>query len=454
MELTEETGDFEKWLQALPRVLSPTIYLSSPNETITIFKGVFELRIGQRLVRIDGEIYFTWSPDSGLRFKGEPQQAIFLEIIDQITVDGWVIQHGYCFITRLNGDGIVGCINSPFVVTHAPEKTDTIYFELPNFRDFLGSPVNANDWMKRDRLTFENKDWSVIIDKVPDYDRIKNELSDTGGYALLFTGALHHKKGKVGQQQMQAMVKPLGIFLSFLNGRRCYPCFLQGQGAQGITWTDYSASYADRYKAVDSWLPQEDFSGINQIWDTFLSLATDAGSLECIDYLMHWYFEANNNSGFSEGAIVLLQNAFELLFNWQLVEQLKMYTPKQGKETPAADKIRVLLNDAGIPLELPAKYKRIENELHAQKIPFQDFPQLFTLIRNSITHANLHKRLSLAKIPSLARHHVKDIGICYLELLLLKLFNYQGKYASRISENMFRGGNEELVPWTKTKQLS
>lgn len=452
--MTEDTDDFKEWVKALPKVLTPKIRLNHPNERVSIFRGIFELTISQKIVRVDGEIYFTWTPDSGLRFKCQPEQAIFLQTIDQITIEGWDFKHGHCFITRTNGDGITGCINSPLVITRTTELTDRVHFELPNFRDLLGSPVNANEWMRRDRLAFENEDWSVIIDKVPDFERLKNELHDTGGYALLYTGALQHKNGKLDQQQMQDMVRPLGMFLSFLNGRRCYPCFLQGQGEQGAAWTDYSASYADRYKAVDCWLPQEDFSGINQMWDTYLTLAADAGSLECIDYLLHWYIEANNNSGFSEGAIVLLQNAFELLFNWQLVEQRKLYTPKQGKQTQAAEKIRVLLEGAGIPLALPPKYQRIANELQAQNIQYQDFPHLFTLIRNSITHADLSKRLNLAKIPSLARHHVKDIGLCYLELLLLKLFGYQGKYASRISENMFRGGNEELVPWTSSQDAT
>jgi hypothetical protein len=185
------------------------------------------------------------------------------------------------------------------------------------------------------------------------------------------------------------------------------------------------------------------------MWDAFISLISKTGNEECIDYILHWYIEANNNSGFCEGAIVLLQNAFELLFNWQMIEQRKLCTVANGKLINAAEKIRILLRDANIPLDIPDKYKKIENQLRSEQIKFQDFPELFTLVRNSITHANQNKRINLAKIPSLARHHIKDIGICYLELLLLKLFNYNGKYASRISQNMFVGGNEETVPWNK-----
>ncbi|ETZ22856.1 hypothetical protein [Pedobacter sp. V48] len=446
--MTKISEDFQKMMDQLPIILSPS-FSARLNEPVTIFKGIFEVVNGGKVVKIDGEIYFTWTPESGIKFIGVPDRSIFFEPIDKILIPGLDISHGYSYFIKMNGNGVVGAINSPFLIIHNQQDVDRIHFELPNFRDFLGAPVQVDDWMRTNRLTFENKDWLVTVDKISNYGHLKEELEHTGGYALLLTGELQHKSGKLNANRMHNMVQPLGLFFSFLNGRRTFPCFIQGLDQHTPSWTDFSANHADRYKSVGSWLPQSDHSGIGVMWDAFVNMTSDASSLECIDYLLHWYVEANNNSGFCEGAIVLLQNAFELLFNWQMIEQRNLYTVAKGKSINAAEKIRILLRDAGISLNIPIKYKEIENQLRSHQMKFQDFPELFTLVRNSITHTNQNKRTNLAKIPSLTRHHIKEIGICHLELLLLKLFNYQGKFASRISENMFVGGNEESVPWNK-----
>lgn len=446
--MTDISAEFQKKLDELPTILSPS-FIAGINEPITIFMGIFEFVAGQISIKIDGEIYFSWKPESGIKFRGIADRRILYESIDKINIPGLEINHGYAFFTEMNGDKVSGTINSPFLIIHNQADTDRIHFELPNFRDFLGTPVHENGWMRANRLTFENKDWLVTLDKLSSYGDVNQDLKQTGGYALLFTGELRHKNGKLGVEAMQKMIQPLGLFFSFLNGRRTYPCLIQGWNGLTASWTDFSANHVDRYKFVDSWLPQAGHDGMNAMWEAFVDLMKDAGNHECVDYLLHWYVEANNNSGFCEGAIVLLQNAFELLFNWQMIEQRKLYTAAQGKSTNAAEKIRILLRDANIPLDFPDKYKQIENQLRSEEIKFRDFPELFTFIRNSITHANHSKRIKFAKVPSLARHHIKDIGICYLELLLLKLFKYDGKYASRISPNMFVGGNEEIVPWNK-----
>jgi hypothetical protein len=366
-------------------------------------------------------------------------------------IDNIEIEHGHTFITSSEGktNQVNGFINSPFIIKYSEKKSSVMTFELPNFKDFFGDRVKINGGFRSNRLEFKNKDWAVIIDKVDKYEALKKNLENEGGYALLFTGVISSKTISLDAKEFQELNKQLGLFLSFLNGRRSFPCFLQTNHFGLTNWIDYSAFYVDRYKSVGTWLPQADFSGLDEMWDNYLTLIKDPNRLECIDYLLHWYFEANNNSGFSEGAIVLLQNAFELLFNWQIVEEKKMFTKKEAKEINAAEKIRLLLKYANIPIAVPPRYSKIETDLKSKKIQYSDFPELFTLIRNSIVHANHHKRLSLAKIPSMSRYHVKEIALCYLELLLLNLLGYKGKYANRISENMFVGGNEEFVPWVE-----
>ncbi|MNL15947.1 hypothetical protein D3C87_1369660 [compost metagenome] len=243
------------------------------------------------------------------------------------------------------------------------------------------------------------------------------------------------------------MIKKLGVFLSFLNGSYAYPCFVKGIDGDRVVWTDFSATHADSFLETSSWLPQTDYSGLSGMWSSYIQITEDVGDLECLDYIIHWYIEANRNTGFTEGSVVLLQNAFELLFNWQMVEKRAIYTRAQGKGINAAEKIRILLRDAGLSLSLPPKYANMDTVLKQAGLNYQDFPELFTLFRNAITHTDMTKRATLSKIQGIHRFHIKDIGIAFLELLVLYLLDYNGVYASRVSANMFAGGNEAQVPW-------
>jgi hypothetical protein len=90
----------------------------------------------------------------------------------------------------------------------------------------------------------------------------------------------------------------------------------------------------------------------------------------------------------------------------------------------------------------------MESVLQQAGVHYQDFPELFTLLRNAITHTDLAKRTTLSKIEGIHRFYIKDIGISILELLVLYTLDYSGIYASRVSSSMFAGGNETRVPWS------
>ena len=101
-----------------------------------------------------------------------------------------------------------------------------------------------------------------------------------------------------------------------------------------------------------------------------------------------------------------------------------------------------------MPLDFHQDYDEMVQTLKSKKIQFSDFPKLFTLIRNAIVHSDYHKRTQLAKYPGLYRFYIKHIGLYHLELLLLNLFGYNGKIASRLPMERYAGGNEQYVPWS------
>ena len=71
-----------------------------------------------------------------------------------------------------------------------------------------------------------------------------------------------------------------------------------------------------------------------------------------------------------------------------------------------------------------------------------DGPHAFTEFRHGIVHPNLLKRVLNAE--SGATYEVCCLGRWYLELVLLALCGYQGKYVNRL---LIPRQSPEFVPW-------
>jgi hypothetical protein len=96
--------------------------------------------------------------------------------------------------------------------------------------------------------------------------------------------------------------------------------------------------------------------------------------------------------------------------------------------------------------KLEEKLAEETNEQKKQKIEKElkqiDAPYLFTKVRNDIVH-------SKKDIENLTDYFydASDLGLWYLELVLLAIFNYRGCYSNRLPRYR-QNGETELVPWS------
>ncbi len=96
--------------------------------------------------------------------------------------------------------------------------------------------------------------------------------------------------------------------------------------------------------------------------------------------------------------------------------------------------------------KLKEKLEEETNEREKQKIEKElnqvDAPYLFTQIRNDIVH-------SKKKIENFETYlyEASDLGLWYLELVLLAIFGYQGCYHNRLPRYQ-QNGEIESVPWS------
>lgn len=237
--------------------------------------------------------------------------------------------------------------------------------------------------------------------------------------------------------------------MSFLNGRRCTPLIFSGIHDQEIFWIDYSVYPTSIFENVLSWPQKTSTIGLSELWDTFSRLWMKENKREVLVLAIHWYIEANSNSGYLEGAVVMTQTALELLYNWAIIEKGKILRGKDGESLSASNKIRLLLSHINATGCFPHSLSRMKSYLKSNKKDLHDEIDVFVQIRNAIIHSQEDKRNKLASIPIDVKHEALEFGLWCLEMSLLTILNFKGKYCNRCSGALWFGADEEPFPLSR-----
>lgn len=286
----------------------------------------------------------------------------------------------------------------------------------------------------RDRFIISSNDPMIFFDKVVDHKEKYNLLRSYGGTELTCVGGIIPGDKIAGLEDIKLK---LIFFFSFINGRRITPILYSGIVGGQRVWTNFSSEIIEEYKYVSSW------SNIHSpvftdLWREFDNLWQDEMDRDFLITLIHWYCEANSSSGKIEGAIIMMQTALELIFNWLIVEKLKKISSNQ--KLNASQKIEHILKELHVSTDIPAYYSRL--------ISFNgnNGPLAITEIRNALVHGNVNKRRKMLTISNEVTSEVLDLGLWYVELTILYILKYHGKYCNRTNSDKWKGMGESL-PW-------
>jgi hypothetical protein len=90
--------------------------------------------------------------------------------------------------------------------------------------------------------------------------------------------------------------------------------------------------------------------------------------------------------------------------------------------------------------------EKLEQENNKQKIERElkqlDAPYVFIKVRNDI----VHPKKNIENLTGYL-YEASDLGLWYLELVLLAIFDYQGNYHNRLPRYQ-QNGEKEPVPWS------
>ncbi|GAB3171648.1 hypothetical protein [Telluribacter humicola] len=414
------------------------------NSPIKIFEGVFNLKNDMIQVELSGSISFTWFVESGAHFSGSTNldRRSLMAAFDEkneytLTANG--IEMGQCYISNIifglevNSVSILeGVFTQQVISGDKSIKVEKVIFSVPNLREFHGASVK---WIKeerhgftRGRLHLEDDLFEININKCLNYKELYKSLSVKGGYAILYQGELKKKSAGISHEEATEVLLCLNCFLSFINGRRISALFIQGIFDNEEKWCDYTDYQVDIYKSAQTWTTLTGVS-FDELWKAFRNIWKE--DKDFLISTIHWYVESNSNSGFTDGSIMMAQTAIELLYNWWIVERKKMILGKDSASITASNKIRLLLSQINLSNGVPSSLTHLSKLIKPSESI--DAPDAIVQIRNSIVHSQEEKRKKLTNIDPKAKFEALQLSLWYIEMALLRILEYKGKFNNRVN---------------------
>ena len=360
-----------------------------------------------------------------------PGDLVWTPIDADLSLPLRVVTRRHSFGGQRQGPELSGIVDLPSLPQPSQETVEEVRFDVINFNAPYGTVVITDDsGMRPARHEWECGGWRVILDGQPGVDW--RQLSTTAGYSVTHVGSLTRTDSSPFEfAEAHAFLDCLHWFLSLVQGRRV-----------GIALPGGFVSRSD----ADS--------GINVVANAWSIFVTDAAESD----VWGWYPSRNP----SLGAVSLheLLAAFQVKWSedaeerWRLkflvsilctaCAQVILVEPRlvmayvgleafageaapNGKRVNMQRDLTAALASHGIPTS--ADYlkntKGIEPVTH------------LIAVRNAIVHSN--KQLSDDKWdPSAHIRHAWNVALWMLQLLLLRLLEYNGSYYNHMNSEYER----------------
>ena len=449
-----EDGDCQKADRR--RRVDPIYKTSAVNAPISLYEGAFRIEQEGLDVKGNGSVSWKWLPSSGLYFEIDVaecpldiQKPATLHLVElDRSADVMLTHLQMQFAHGFDTGPIRGVFSSSL---HGAQDVvlREIVFHLPNSRDFarrsVRQPVGCGPWVALVHIDMD--DWTITIDKLdkggrPDWD----ELVADRGSAITHVGRIERASGGLfSAGDAASILQSLTFFLSFRRGLKCAPILPVGFNEKGekVWWEWSNANIAPEISLLGS--VDLSANGIEKAFPGFWRLFQDEFWREPIAMAIQWYVQCTVPERGVEGLLVHLQTALELLSWAHIVEDRGDLSEQGFNKLPASDRIRVLLSACGIPRKIPSALGDLVS--HAKACNWVDGPHAVTEMRNAVVHPKRTNRERTLETPHGASEEAWSLALWYLELTLLRLFDYNGSYSNRVSGAEWRGAEVEVVPW-------
>ena len=332
----------------------------------------------------------------------------------------------------------------PCTVIQPATRIRSIRFSVLNFLEFYGQ---QDKWIDVDghshrlgAVKIEHNGLRIEISQDPGFSDNLKLLKQEGGYAVTHTGSIQRfDRETFCVKDAENILRGLRAFLSFARGSACgltlVKAIAQDDREMILEW---GTSYVEPWRARSAWLPLIDGGdSLSQLFPGFWNLYSNPDWRDTISTVIDWYL--NSNNGPFHVGITLAQAALESVC-YKIV----------GKELTAEVSLRESLEQIGIDKKIPTSCPHLK-KFSEQKVQGRknehgnryigDGPEAIIQIRNDLIHA----KKKYDALSAEAQMDALRLGLWYIELILLRKFEYRGRYVNRLrvaGEKPF-----ENVPW-------
>jgi hypothetical protein len=451
-------------LERIPMALTATYRTAAPNTSIELYRGLAQVKYSNDTIECDVVISFDWLPVPATRFRLTKFPFKNFDQEREVTIQ--LKDKPFTCVGRVTSLEMFGgnpppewakiVKSSPFPATgYIDEQVPTsacnphaVNFHLTNFIEFLGTVIRDDapaSWTGRELL--EVNGWKITIDQIRLSKAQRDAIEDSGGFGITSVGCLERiGGGSFSKDDADELLACLGQFLSFVAGRWVAPILREYRGIDGANcmedWLPYRTS---RHATRQTWFNSVGRDVMQQSFSGFVKHFTGVNWKEPFRLAIYWYLESNACSGGLESSVILAQAALELIAYEVLVNDAKVLSKDGFDKLPAADVIRLLLAHCHIPRDIPTQFNDLTAIAKAYNL--MDGPAAVTEIRNALVHSDAKKRAKYFATPSNAKLDAWQLGLWFLDMLILHLIDYRGEYLDRRVRRGHHAQAAKKVPW-------
>lgn len=427
-------------LTEVPESLKPAYSMDAVNSPISLYAG--DIEFDNAPGKFHGELEMKWLPSPSLILSISPGYEAGFFGTNEWSTNIQLRTSG------LGGVGealplALGSEGSRLLCTRLAKAVslpvDYVTFEIVNGYRMLGSGIRIGGSVRAGRTVLETEGWRITLDEVSDSETFRT-LSESRGYALTHTGRLDRIGSQISIEEARPLLNRLAWLLSFARGAFSGPVLVSGWSNDQMLSFHWGQHRVDAWATRDTWYPDHTRGVLEALFPKWNSLFEREPWDRSLPLAIDLYLRANV-VGELETSLLLSHAALELLAWTVLVEDSMSYTPEKFDQQRFSDRLRLLLEWATIPSPIPDECKA----LGAWVQDDVDGPHALSILRNGVVHPSKRERVYGA--PVAVRVDAAQLGVRYLELVLLRLQSYEGRVQNRLDQGRWRGETVP-VPWS------
>lgn len=286
-------------------------------------------------------------------------------------------------------------------------------------------------------LCSETEKWKIAFKQIEEPSQGNKSSRRAGRYSLSHLVTATRRDGKLfSLSEAEEFLCTFRTLLAFANGMPTFAGLCIGRSRNGdVLLREWSVPASMAMRARFSWLDESLGSSLVEFIPAFYRLS-ESGSLgKACSEAVYWYLQSNvgGASHGIDGGLILSHAA---------LHRLSLSYLGGKRKTNAADDIREAATMLKIPVSIPKELAA--SHTAKRKKAWKDTPDAINKMRNDLIHPKQYLAISRRKVVP----ETWLVAQWYVELFVLALSGYTGRYSRRTRRGMWKG-ETEYVPWAR-----